>query len=405
MRLIAPFLRSRSSADLNSSENLRRLSLSYFFCFGLLGVIVPYTSVFLDGRGLSSYEIGSLLGIVTLTRVLGPNLWANLADRTGKTVEIVRFGCLMATSCFISVFWLDGFWPLTFAFSSMMLFWTAVLPQLEVICVQASQHSKGGYGAIRLWGSVGFIVFTVAMGLSLDLFGSEAVLVSILLCLICLYISTLYVTQAPIKANEQGPKASLNEWSRVFKAPFLVFLLAASLLQVSFASYYNFFALYAQSLGFSGATTGLLLAVAVTAEIIIFLFAKPMIKRLGVKALLVASFFITAVRWLILAYFAQIFWLVLLSQLLHAFSFGVSHAAAVYFIHQYFSDGFLSRAQALYSSIAFGLGGAFGSYIVGITWQQGEGAVTSFVFSAACVGVAGVLMLMCPNYEPSEKQK
>ena len=97
-----------------------------------------------------------------------------MADKTGKAVNVVRLGCLLSVLCFSTVFWVHSFWGLTLVFGLMMMFWTAVLPQLEVITIQSVKPTKISYGQIRLWGSIGFIVLTVSVGKALDIFTSEA---------------------------------------------------------------------------------------------------------------------------------------------------------------------------------------------------------------------------------------
>jgi PPP family 3-phenylpropionic acid transporter len=371
------------------------LCVTYFFYFGILGVMVPYTGVFLDGRGFTSEQIGSLLAVVTITRVFGPNLWAALADETGKVGQIMRFGCLMAFICFLFVFVAQGFWQLSITFGLMMLFWTAVLPQLEVITVNATRTRKGGYGSVRLWGSLGFIVLTIFVGFLLDVYSTEIIIVCIAGCLLSLYLATLYVSTP--KDGRKPRQADDKHWSLVFKAPFLAFILAAVLLQVSFASYYNFFALYMQDYDYSGKQTGVLLALGVAAEILIFLVAARLISKVGVKWLLFIGMAMTALRWTLLAELPEYITAVVFAQLLHAFSFGLTHSVSIHFLHTYFPESFQSRGQAIYGSIAFGFGGALGSYVSGLTWQQGQGAYFSFMMSAALVAFAAFVLFMVPS--------
>ncbi|MFT5277938.1 MAG: PPP family 3-phenylpropionic acid transporter [Glaciecola sp.] len=389
--LLSKLITTKSKAAISSPINLGLISLTYFFYFGQLGVIIPYAGVFLDGRGFTSEQIGSLLAIITLTRVLGPNLWAAIADKTGRGADIVRFGCLLAVITFSAVYFSVSFWPLTFSFGIMMMFWTAVLPQLEVITVNATKDSKGGYGAVRLWGSIGFIVLSLAVGFLLDFFSTEVIIYTASFCLLALYFSSLFIASPKVIAQHE--RVVVNEWYKTKKLGFIVFMLSAVFLQVSFGTYYSFFALYMGDLGYSGKQTGLFIAAGVVAEIGIFLVASRLIEKFGIKWILVYSMLFTSIRWLCLAYIPQFASAILLSQTLHAFSFGMTHAASVHFLHTYFSSGFQSRAQALYVSIAFGIGGAAGSFIAGYTWMQGTGAELSFIISAS-FAFAGALALL-----------
>lgn len=382
-------------------SSLFLLALTYFLYFGQLGVLVPYLGVFLDGRGFSSEQIGELFAIITFARILGPNLWATLADKTGKGLSILQFGCFLTVSCFSLIFVFDGFWGITLAFALMMMFWTAVLPQLEVITLNSVNSDANGYSRIRLWGSIGFIVLTVLSGKSIDAFSSEAPVYASCLVLSGLFLASLLLRTPGKTEQAEAQKGSI--WSKVSSKVFVCFILSAVLLQVSFGPYYGFFALYMRDLGFSGQVTGGLVALGVGAEIFIFLVAGRLINYFGVKWILIISLVLTALRWLCLALFAEHTPVLILSQALHAFGFGMTHAASVHFIHHYFGEKYQSRGQALYVSIAFGVGGAIGSYVAGQMWQQGAGATETFVFAAVAGLLAGGILLFTSTAQMNQE--
>jgi len=151
-----------------------RLSSSYFWYFAILGLVVPFLPIFLDGKGFSSLAIGETLAIVTASRIVGPSLWAVLADKTGKQLTIIRLGALLALVSFCFLFWLKGFWPIVFCLAVFSLFWTAILPQMEVMTLNSIRKSAKIYARIRLWGSIGFIVLAVLAGDILVRFSSES---------------------------------------------------------------------------------------------------------------------------------------------------------------------------------------------------------------------------------------
>ncbi|WP_460312218.1 MFS transporter [Aliiglaciecola aliphaticivorans] len=370
------------------------LAITYLLYFGQLGVLVPYLGVFLDGRGFSSQQIGELFALITITRILGPNLWASMADKSGKGLAILRLGCLLTVSTFCLVFWLDGFWGLTLAFALMMMFWTAVLPQLEVLTLNCVASDPSRYSRIRLWGSVGFIILTIITGKAIDISSSDAPIYVSSAVLFCLFIATLFIYEGPGKVISQTANGSI--WRKACATPFILFMFSAIFLQVSFATYYGFFALYTRDLGYSGQTTGILLALAVAAEIVIFLLAGKLIKVFGLKWILFISIGLTAMRWYVLGVAAEYLWILILSQIIHAFSFGMHHAASIKFIHDYFGQAYQSRGQALYISIAFGLGGAIGNYVSGYLWQQGAGSYQAFLFSALTALLAALVLLGIP---------
>lgn len=358
---------------------------------------MPYVGLFLDDRGFTSSQIGTLLAVTALFRIIGPNLWANKADSSGRVAEVLRLGCLLAFIVFMAVFVVYDYWLLTLTFCLMMMFWTAVLPQLEVITIKATHASKGGYGKLRLWGSIGFIVCSLVAGSLIDVYGPSVIAIISSVSLLLLYISSLLIV-SPEQKNETKHKAS-GDWKQAFSLIFILFIISNTLLQVSFGAYYNFFALYMNDLGYSGLQTGVFITVGVFAEVFIFIFALRLVKQFDVISLLALSIILTGVRWIGLAYFADEAVIIVMCQILHALSFGLSHVASVYFLSQHFSEHFQSRAQAIYVSVSFGVGSAVGSFIAGYLWQDGLGATASFVFSGGVAFVGGMLLLILKVYQ------
>lgn len=374
-----------------STTNLILLAFTYFCYFGHVGVIIPYLGVFLDARGFSSVEIGQLSAFITLTRIVGPYLWASFADSSGKNLRMLQFGCLLSLVFFTLVFFFDSFWALSISIGLMMMFISAILPQVEVLTLSCVKGRGSRYGRIRLWGSIGYILLTIATGAMIDRFSAEAPVYITWLVLLTLLLSTFFLSEPVAVHKTLTLKASI--WPKIRAPIFICFILATMLLQVSFAPYYSFFALYAKDLGYSGQATGWLIATGVMVEVVIFIFAGGLIKRFGVKLLLLCSMSLTALRWALLAYAAEHLFLLLFSQMLHAFSFGMTHASSIYFIHHYFGQKFQSRGQAIYLSISFGLGGAIGGFIAGELWQQGSGAEVTFLFASLISLVAAMCLL------------
>lgn len=368
------------------------LSLTFFLYFGQFGVLVPYLGVFLDGRGFSSQDIGELFALITLMRIIGPNLFASVADKSGKSLRILQFGAFLTFVTFCSIFWLDSFWGLTLAFGLMMLFFTAIAPQTEVITLGCVHGDATNYSRIRVWGSIGFIVLTVVAGKLIDVFSSDAPIYISGVVLLSLFLITLKLKEAPATDNTQVAGQSI--WRKVRSKVFIAFILSSTLIQISFGPYYGFFALYARDLDYSGQETGGLIALGVAAEVIIFLMAGKLISRFGVKRTLLVSMLFTAVRWYLLAIAAQYWPALVVSQLLHALSFGLIHAASINFIHHYFGGQFRSQGQALYISIGFGIGGAAGNYGAGLIWHQGQGAELAFTLATG-FALLGAALVAC----------
>ncbi|HCU53601.1 MAG TPA: hypothetical protein DIC36_04735 [Gammaproteobacteria bacterium] len=80
------------------------------------------------------------------------------------------------------------------------------------------------------------------------------------------------------------------------------------------------------------------------------------------------------------------------AQTLHAASFGTFHAAGMQMVYKFFVGNHQHRGQAVYSTVAFGVGGAIGSYYSGHTWAT-LGPGMTFAIAAMAAGVALVIAL------------
>ena len=372
-----------------------KLSSSYFWYFAVLGLVMPFLGVFLDYRDFNSRQIGEILAIVTASKVLGPSLWAMLADKTGKQLSIIRLGAFLAAISFMMLAFVEGYLLISTFLAIFTLFWAAILPQMEVMTQNTIRRSPKIYARIRLWGSLGFIALAVVGGEIIATFTPQAFIYLGVSILLFLWLTTLWLKQPKIKASAIVKQSSLV--SKLLTVRFAIFFISGMLLQISFAPYYVFFALYLRDLGYPSYAVGLLIGLGVVAEIFIFIYAGNIFKYFHVKAVLAFSILVTALRWLIVAQYGDVFVLLALSQILHAASFGLNHTASILFLQQHFDNNQQSRAQAVYVGGVYGIGGAIGAFAAGIYWLDGQGAEYTFTLAAIFAFLGGLLALFMPK--------
>ncbi len=323
------------------------------------------------------------MALAIATKIISPNIWGLIADRTGKRINLVRWGSLAAVLGFCGVFYNTSYEWLLFVMVIFNFFWNAVLPQFEAITLSHLQGDSHRYSYIRLWGSVGFIAAVIMMGCGLDLYAISLMPLVLTVLLFGIWVMSLLVPEC-----EQGSYHKKDEpfWSVLLKPAVIALFVGCFLIQASHGPYYTFFTIYLTDIGYSGWQIGWLWALGVIAEIGIFLVMMPLIGRFGLRNLLLFSMLITALRWLLIALYPDKLAVLFVAQLLHAASFGIYHAVAIQLIHKHFYGSNQGRGQALYSSLGFGAGSAFGSLYSGYIWSI-YGAMYSYFFAAflACV--------------------
>lgn len=364
-----------------------RLSSFYFFYFALLGALVPYWGLFLQNRGFDAVAIGQLMAILMATKIVAPNLWGWLGDHLGHRMAIIRFASLASLLVFTGMFFAHGFWPIALVMAFYSFFWNASLPQFEVVTFNYLKERVARYARIRLWGSVGFIVTVILLGILVDRQGTEVVLPALLLIFVGIWLSSLTVSD-PSPQVLQGEQPSLLSVLR--RPAILAFFAAVFLMQMSHGPYYAFYSIYMEEQGYSKTLIGQLWALGVVAEVALFVVMHRLLQCWGARRVLVASLVLAGLRWYLIGFYPDVLGLLLLAQLLHAATFGTFHASAIHLVHHYFPGGLQGRGQALYSSLSFGAGGALGSLGSGFAWET-LGPAFSFSLASASALLGAVI--------------
>ncbi len=374
------------------------LSASYFIYYGILGIFIPYMGMFLDHRGFNSIDIGYLLAILTVTKVFGPQLWASFADKTGRQAGIIRLGAALSCGCVMLLPFVNHFWWLAFSLGLFSMFWTAILPQLEVLTLNSIKKQISRYSQIRLWGSIGYIALVMLTGYLIEWLSADVLPWAVLSLLLGFLLFFAPIRQPAADSNDRDISTSF--WRSTLTPTFIAFFISALLLQMSFAPFYVFFTLYLENLNYSGMQTGIFISLGVLAEIFIFMVAGRLIVEYGIRTILTVALLLTGFRWWVTGYYADVWWILAIVQVMHAASFGLTHAASMQFIQHYFKAGQQSRGQALYVGGAFGAGGALGALLAGFLWQNGAGAAQTFNFAAVAALLAALAALLI---KPSEQ--
>jgi PPP family 3-phenylpropionic acid transporter len=377
-----------------------RLSGFYFFYFATLGGFLPYWSLYLKDSGFNADQIGELSALLVGTKIIAPNLWGWVADYTGKSLRIIRIASLFAVVIFAGFLvdrdylWFAWF---TIGFS---FFWNAALPQFEAVTLFHLKSEPHRYSQIRLWGSVGFIATVLGIGWLLEKqpISMLPAIITVLLALI--WIVTLMTPDAHASDRETEP-VGLRQ---ILKKPeVLAFLIVYLLLQIAHGPYYVFYSIYLKQYHYSTTITGILWALGVCAEIVLFIYMRRLLKRYSLRHILLFSIVLAVVRWLMIAWCADHLWLLIFAQLLHAATFGSAHAAAIHLVHLYFGRQHQGKGQALYSSLSYGVGGMTGSLYSGYYWESMGPAFVYSMAAVACV-FAFVIAYLWIGFENTQHQ-
>ncbi|WP_275903654.1 MFS transporter [Acinetobacter beijerinckii] len=373
-----------------------RLGGFYLFYYSIVGTFMPYWNLYLQDQGFNYEEIGILSSIAIITRFFAPLIWGWIADKSGKRMLLVRVATWMEACIWFAIFIIpNSFQSVALLMLIFSFFQNAILAQFEgVTLLWLGEKRAELYGKVRKWGSVGFILGVFLIGALL-----EIIPISMLPILLLAISFLAFLWSFTIKEPEHAPSSQkkLESLIPVLRKPTVAaFFTIEFILLFSLAPFYSFYSNFLKEIGFSTTQIGSLWAMGVIAEIVMFAVAQRVFfTRFSWRNLVIVCLLLTSLRWYLVSILESNYIGQLLTQCLHAFSFGLFHLIAMKVIFQNFSAEQQGRGQALYSTM-WGLGVASGSLLAGHYWQILSGE-TIFLLASLVVLLGLLLVIWLPN--------
>jgi len=366
-----------------------RMAMFYAALFAVIGVNMPFWPLWLASRGLDPSEIGVVVSLGLAMKVIANPLLGHFADRSGQRRSLMIFLSMGAALAYGSFWFGHSFWVLAVISMCYFALWSPLIPLGENVTMLLVREQGFDYGRIRLWGSVGFIVASVGAGLVLARQATEDVPDLIYMMVTgAIVLTSLTCIALPRTAPVRAESRRWTALAVLSDRRFVLFLVCSALIQASHSAYFAFATLHWKVLGHSELVIGVLWAVGVAAEIVLFVFAKKAVARIGALRLLMWGAAAGCIRWSLMPIdlpLAALFPL----QVLHAFTFAAAHLGAMFFITDQIEQKFSATAQTLYSSAVMGVALSATTLVSGYLFEL----YGSAVFIAMAVMSLGGLML------------
>jgi PPP family 3-phenylpropionic acid transporter len=245
----------------------------------------------------------------------------------------------------------------------------------SLVDAQAIRDSAAGkilFERARLWGSIGFLISSIGMGLLVKHLGISAILYFGLLVLLSILVVAALLrpslgAHAGTHHSEGSPSGFFS--TAVKSTSFILLLLTMLFNSASHSAYYTYFSLYLNHLDWGAIEIASCWNIGVVAEILIFLVFRRLNKRISLARILQISMVFTALRWAIL--FATDNTIVILcSQTLHGFSYGTCYLASMKLVHDILPNSIRDRGLGWLTAVGLGLGSILGRLLFGYLAQS-----------------------------------
>ncbi|MCW9032906.1 MAG: MFS transporter [Rhodospirillales bacterium] len=355
--------------------------------------IRPFLACLVESQRANAEEIGTLLAVGLVLKALIVPLITQYADKRGDRKSVVLVLLLAGLSIFSLFQFTDAFWTIVVVLLLYSSAWSSVMPLGEGLAlVEAKKHGLD-YGRIRLWGSASFILGSVGGGWLLTGRSEDIIYWVVLGCIGSTVLMGLFLPREQTK-TKQKEKSPLREL--LTDPPFMICVTAATLIQASHMVYYAFSTLYWREVGHSEAVIGLLWGEGVMAEIILFAFGAAFVRRMGPARLLMIAGIAGLARWSLLASFTSLEVLIV-AQLLHAFTFGITHLAFIDYVMHRIPERSSATAIGVYTATAFGIGSGVSMFAAGYLFENLGGNAFWVMAAVSGMGLLSALALKIIN--------
>jgi len=369
-----------------------RASVFHSTVFGAGAVASVNLGIWLSQKGIQADHIG-LISALPVFGLLLLNLYiGRLADRAGDWRTVIVILSLLGAAFPIALFFVDEFWGILLVWAFCTMSSGAIPPVTDAATVRLTQRNGTDFGAVRAWGTVGYVVAAAGTGVITAIFGVQSFVpmffaLSVLRALAALQLPRFRAPPQEATLAAVNAKPGASRLREVLKPWFVLPLLAFALVNASHAVIGSFSALLWHTDGVPDYYIGPLLAVSAAAEAVMMFIWRRIGGRFSARNMILLAAIAAILRYTIMAFSPPVPVLFLI-QMLHALSFGVGYFGVVHFIANWTREEIAAEAQGFANVLQQG---------VSVIALMGFGLLVSHfgTHSYLASSVAGILAVGC----------
>jgi PPP family 3-phenylpropionic acid transporter len=338
-----------------------RILLAYLIYFAAVGAAFPYLPVFYRDIGLGFEEIGVLTALQAATQLLLAPVWGGFADRFPRTRVALPLAGVVATVGATILFRAED---LSHVVAGSLILYSGIAgitPMLDARTLETlGAERRSRYGEVRAFGSLAFVVGTLAVGFLLDAERAR----SLFWVYIPLLIGTVIITATIPRRGGSHSVNIMRGAGRFLATPGVaLFLVGFTVVWASLAGISAFYSIQIVALGGTAGLVGIGWALGAITEVPL-MYAFPRIaSRIGAERLVVIGSLAFALRELLASILTDPVALVVIAPL-EGVGFAFVFVGGVTVLSARAPAGLQGTAQGLFAG-ASGLATIIGSVVGG----------------------------------------
>jgi PPP family 3-phenylpropionic acid transporter len=286
----------------------------YYFCFmGGWGFILPFMNLFYVSLGLSGKQIGVISSVSAVVGMVVSPLWVGYVKKHPQARRFLQWMLTAGALIYVIIGLQAAFiWILIVVFLHS-LSTSGIVPISDSMAVLVAKESDAGYGSVRMFGSLGWIVSLLSSGWLVGHFGyltafSGVMAMWLMASLVIRRIQPQFFTSQQVVS--QPPTTTLDSIQLVWRDRTL-FGFAVALVVIGFMNngVLQFENVFLSQLGASKQLISVAGILSAVVELPFMIYADRIARRVGVHRLMLAALFLTFAQRLavlILPYIATI---------------------------------------------------------------------------------------------------
>lgn len=284
---------------------------AYYFAFvGGVGFVSPFVNLFYISLGINGKRIGLISSISAIVGMLISPIWVSEVKKHPQAKRLLQVAIILGGM----VYFLIG-WQKQFAFILLLVFLqsfiiTGIAPTSDSMAVTVSRDADAGYGSVRVFASLGWIVSLLTSGWLVQRFGYIAAFSGVTSMWVIgagllNFIHPRYFTSQSLPAQ---PKTNLRlAFQRVIHNRVLLGF-AFALVMIGFlnSGVMQFENVYLQELGANKQLISVAGILSAIVELPFMIFSDRIVRRVGAHRLMLIAMFLTSLQRLMVFIFPSI---------------------------------------------------------------------------------------------------
>ncbi|WP_397540120.1 MFS transporter [Rummeliibacillus pycnus] len=363
-----------------------------FLFFGLLALFIPFLPLFLKGQGLSTSEVGLIIGAGGFVTIIAQPLWGMISDKTKTLRKVMLLLIFMTAICGFLLFNMSSFWGLVAAAMLVYFFLMPLDPLTESLNYTMTEAAGTSYGSVRTYGALGYAVLSLIVGYVMKWFGMNSIsILFVLLGVIC-FIIMWKLPDAPTSSTPvtiDGLKKVLTNKEMIL---FLILIFISS---IPARMNDTFLGIHMDTLGGDTSLVGISFFISAASEIVVFALSYWWLRK-G-KELLIITFaiFCYALRFFLSGLVDSPILLATI-QSLQMLTFPIYYTAAIQYLYQIVPREWRATGQTVLALLFFGISGIISSSVGGFLYNAYGGHIFYYTIAGISfiAGVFGVGLLL-----------